>query len=58
MVNISNAIIVQYDTFYDGQIQQDGSECLLMLKEAINKGSVLYCACNHNNSTGVLYLIF
>ena len=39
--------------FYDGQIQEDGLECLLMLIEVINKDSVPYCGSNDNNSTGV-----
>ena len=45
--------LVQYDKFYGGQNQQDGSECLMMLIELINKGSVPYCGSNYNNSTGV-----
>ena len=32
--------LVQYDTFYCGQIQQDSSESLVMLIEIINKRSV------------------
>ena len=44
--------LVQYDSFYNGHIQQDSSECLMMLTEAINKGSVPYCGSNHN-FTGV-----
>ena len=32
--------LAKYDTFYNGQIQQDASECLLMLIKVINKGSV------------------
>ena len=45
--------LVQYDTFYSGQIQQDSSECLMVLTEVINKGSVLYCGSNDDNFTGV-----
>ena len=45
--------LVQYDTFYGGQSQQDSSECLMMLIEVINKGSVPYCDSNDKNSTGV-----
>ena len=32
--------MVQYDTFYGDQIQQDILECLMMLIKVINKGSV------------------
>ena len=42
--------LVQYDTFYSGQSQQDSSECLMMVIEAINKGSVQYCC--SDDSTG------
>ena len=45
--------LVQFDIFYDGQNQEDASECLAMLKELINKASVPYCGSNDNNSTGV-----
>ena len=45
--------LVQCDTFYNGEIQQDSSECVMMLVEVINKGSVHYCGCKDNNSTGV-----
>ena len=41
--------LVQYDKFYGGQNQQDSSECLTMLIERINKGSVPYCGSNDNN---------
>ena len=44
---------VQYDAFYDGQIQQDCSESLLVLIEVIDKGSVPYCGSHDNNCTGV-----
>ena len=39
--------------FYGGQNQPDASECLMMLIELINKGSVPYRGSNHDNSTGV-----
>ena len=29
--------LVNYDTFYNGQIQQDSTECLIMLIEVITK---------------------
>ena len=45
--------LVQYDKFYDGEKQEDASECLTMLIELINKGSVPWCGSNDNNSTGV-----
>ena len=45
--------LVQCDRFYSGDQQEDASECLMMLKELINKGSVPYCGSNDNNSTGV-----
>ena len=45
--------LVQYDTFYSGEQQEDTSKCLMMLKELINKGPVPYCGSNYNNSTGV-----
>ena len=45
--------LVQYDQFYSGEQQEDASECLMMLIELINKGSVPYCGSNDNNSTGV-----
>ena len=32
--------LVHHDTFYNGQIQQDSTECLLMLIDIINKGSL------------------
>ena len=31
---------VHHDTFYNDQIQQDSTECLLMLIDIINKGSM------------------
>ena len=45
--------LVQYDKLYGGEKQEDASECLMMLIELINKGSVLYCGSNNNNSTGI-----
>ena len=45
--------LVQYDKFYCGELQEDASECLMMLIELINKDSVPYCGSNDNNSTGV-----
>ena len=48
--------LVQYDKLYDGQSQEDAWECLAMLIEFTNKGSVPYCGSNDNNSTGFLYL--
>ena len=45
--------LVQYDTFYNGQIQQNSSECLMLLIEVINQGSVSYCGSNNNNSTWI-----
>ena len=45
--------LVQYDKFYCGEQQEDASECLMMLIELINKGSVPYCGSNDNDSTGV-----
>ena len=36
-----------------GEQQEDASECLMMLIELINKGSVPYCDSDDNNSTGV-----
>ena len=44
--------LVQYDKFYSGEQQEDASECLMMLIELINKGSVPYCGSN-DNLTGV-----
>ena len=45
--------LVQYDKFYGCEKQEDASECLMMLIELINKGSVPNCGSNDNNSTGV-----
>ena len=48
--------LVQYDKFYGGQNQEDASECLMLIVELINKGSVPYCDSDDNNSTGVSLL--
>ena len=45
--------LVQYDKFYGGQNPEDASECLMVLMELINKGSVPNCGSNDNNSTWV-----
>ena len=45
--------LVQCDKIYSGKQQEDASECLMMLIDLINKGSVPYCGSNDNNSTGV-----
>ena len=45
--------LILYDKFYGGEKQEDASECLMMLIELINKGSVPYCGFNDKNSTGV-----
>ena len=45
--------LVEYDAFCSGQIQQDSSECFMMLLEVVNKCSVPYCGSDDNNSTGV-----
>ena len=45
--------LLQYDTFNDGQIQQHSSECLMMLIEVFNKGSVPCCGSYEANFTGV-----
>ena len=34
--------LVRHDTFYNGQNQQDSTECILMLINIIHKGSLLY----------------
>ena len=47
--------LVQYDTLYGGQSQQDSSECLMMLIEVINKDSVPYCGSNDNNQVTPVY---
>ena len=52
-VDAPNLRLVQYDKFYGGEKQEDASECLMVLIELINKGSVPYCGSNDNNSTGV-----
>ena len=48
--------LVQQDKFYGGEKQQDASECLMMLLELINKGSVPYCGSNDNYGHRFLYL--
>ena len=48
--------LVQYDIFCDCKIQQDSSECLMVLIEFINEVSVPHCGFNYDNSTGFLYL--
>ena len=45
--------LVQYVKFYGGEKQEAVSECLMMLIELINKGSVPHCGSKYNNSTGV-----
>ena len=45
--------LVQYDKFYGDEKQEDAFECLMMLIERINKGSVPYRGSNGNNSTGL-----
>ena len=53
--------LVQYDTFYKGQIKQDVSECLMMLTKVINTSSASYCGSNGNDFTrgfSVWYLAF
>ena len=34
--------LVQYDTLYGGQVQQDSSQYLKMLLEIVNTGSILW----------------
>ena len=51
-VDVLKFRLVQYDEFYSGEQQEAASECLMMLLELINKGSVPYCGSN-DNSTGV-----
>ena len=46
--------LVQYDKFYSGEQQEDASECVMILIEPINKGSVPYCGSNGNKE--FLYL--
>ena len=45
--------LVQYDKFYSGEQQEDAPDCLMMLIELINKGSVLYCGSNDDIVTEV-----
>ena len=54
--------LVHHDTFYNGQIQQDSIECLLMLIDIIIKGSIPDSSYPHNPiklliPRGLLYLI-
>ena len=44
--------LIKYDSFYNGQIQQDSSECLMMLMDIMKKGS-LPDSSSTFNSTGV-----
>ena len=46
---------VQYDTFYNGQIQQDSTECFMVLIEIIDKGSIPYFGSNNNSTGGSLF---
>ena len=48
--------LVHHDTFYNGQIQQDSTECLLMLIDIINKGSLPDLS-STTNPRGIHYLI-
>ena len=52
-VDIIKLLPVQYYTFYNGLIQQDCSECLMVLIDVIHKGSMPYPGSN-NNFTGFL----
>ena len=45
--------LAQYDKLYGGEKQEDASQCLMVLIELINKGSVSYCGSNDDSSTGV-----
>ena len=47
--------LVRHDTFYNGHIQQDRTECLLMLIDIIHKGSIPDSSLT-NYPTGLLYL--
>ena len=47
-VDVLKFRLVQYDKFYGGEQQEDASECLMMLIELINKGTVPYCGSNDN----------
>ena len=55
-VDVLKFRLVQYDKFYSGEQQEGTSECLMMLIEFINKGSVPYCGSNDNSSIGVFCL--
>ena len=37
-------------TFFNGKIQPDSSECLMVLKEVIKKGSVSYCGSSDHST--------
>ena len=54
--------LAKSDTFYNGQIHQDSSECLTMLIEVINKGPMPYFGSNDNSTCvslcGILFLFF
>ena len=56
-VDALKCLLVQCDTFYEGQIQQDIMELLVMLIEVINKGSVPYCDSMMIIPQGFLHLI-
>ena len=49
-VDVLKFRLIQYDEFYSGEQQEDASECLMMLLELINKGSVPYCGSNDNST--------
>ena len=44
--------LTQYDIFYNGQLQQDSSECPIMLIEVFDKG-LMPSSGSNNSSTGV-----
>ena len=45
--------LTRYNSFYNGQKQEDSLECLLMLIEIFNKGSIPNAGSITNNCTGV-----
>ena len=45
--------LLQYNKLFGSEEQEDASECLMMLIELINKGSVPYCGYNDNDLRGV-----
>ena len=51
-VDVLKFRLVHHDSFYNGQIQQDSSECLMMLIDIIDKGS-LSDSNSTTNPTGV-----